>query len=300
MPGEPRIKPKIMTKLPGMVILQWDVPRENGFSVTNYNVRMTTEVNPTAESWTTVLTETPGAIGFVKELQGLKNIKFHVIAQNRMGWSDASDVTTPVNMDSTTPLKPAAAPQCDDADLRELFVSWTPPNDGGDPITKYRVEYNTVPSFSAGVQELDVEGTAKDAVIDLLSPGTVYYIRVTAQNLNGWGPPSDPTAYGACKTKDIVCATFEKLAFVEGGDGDVMCVPCADGHDSKGGRALSCDECSRGKHRIGVMEQCTDCEAGRFAKEPAHVTCTLCPRGRAAEFAGTTECEKCEAGKASR
>ena len=301
VPGEPRIKPKIMTKLPGMVILQWDVPRENGFDVDNYNVRMTTAAVPTADSWTTVLTETPGAIGFVKDLQGLSNIKFHVIAHNRMGWSDASDVSTPVNMDSTEPLKPATPPSCPtaDAELRALTVTWTPPKDGGDPITLYRVEYNNVPSFSAGVKEIEVEGTATDTEIEDLIPGTIYYIRVTAQNLNGWGPPSDPSPYGACKTKEIVCTTYEKLTFLANSDNDVQCVPCQDGYESKGGQALSCDACARGKHRIGVMEQCSDCEAGRFAREPGHVTCTLCPRGRATEDEGTIECEKCEAGKAA-
>jgi hypothetical protein len=74
-----------------------------------------------------------------------------------------------------------------------LRVVFSPSDDGGDTITKYLIEYDTVSSFNspnlAHREHLFLEGGAPYSVtLPQLVMGTEYFVRVAAFNSRGYGP----------------------------------------------------------------------------------------------------------------
>jgi hypothetical protein len=73
------------------------------------------------------------------------------------------------------------------ADVR---VSWTAPDDGGVPMTQYTV------TLQPGARRVTVSGWDNSAYFDGLTVGGRYTITVTATNLVGSGPASEPQPIG--------------------------------------------------------------------------------------------------------
>lgn len=78
-----------------------------------------------------------------------------------------------------------------------ITVSWGPPEfDGGDPITAYRVEWDTFSSFYGVIPipnkgSVDLDAAAYSSyTIQHLTQGQKYYIRVSAINSAGSGTPT--------------------------------------------------------------------------------------------------------------
>ncbi|DAZ98274.1 TPA: hypothetical protein N0F65_008959 [Lagenidium giganteum] len=79
-----------------------------------------------------------------------------------------------------------------------LTVGWNVPDDnGGDAITAYTVQWDISASFdSLGVDATKVkitDVTQRSYTITLLTPGTLYYVRVFAVNSGGQGTPQTST-----------------------------------------------------------------------------------------------------------
>ena len=82
-----------------------------------------------------------------------------------------------------------------------LRVEFTPPADnGGDDITKYKVEYSTFADYrAAGTGSVEVTyiqggGQALFRTLTALTQGTFYYVRVSAHNSQGYGLPTSMTS----------------------------------------------------------------------------------------------------------
>jgi len=113
-----------------------------------------------------------------------------VFAYNSVGYSLASTAST-----SQKPVKVPSPPT--DVKLTvlsgtSLRVVFSPDDDGGDTITKYLIQYDTVSTFnSANLKEkehLYLEGGAPFSVsLTQLTMGTLYYVRVAAYNSQGYG-----------------------------------------------------------------------------------------------------------------
>ena len=73
-------------------------------------------------------------------------------------------------------------------------VWWQKPMfEGGDPITKYEVQWSTASTFGSLAQVTTVTPTSDGPyqhTISGLTPGQVYYVRVLPYNTFGFGPPA--------------------------------------------------------------------------------------------------------------
>ncbi|TMC87897.1 MAG: fibronectin type III domain-containing protein, partial [Chloroflexi bacterium] len=84
----------------------------------------------------------------------------------------------------TVPAQPAA-PSAAPGNGRAI-VTWSPPANGGQPITGYTITGTPGGTAVAG-------GTATAAIVFGLANGTSYTFTVTARNVVGTGPPSPPS-----------------------------------------------------------------------------------------------------------
>jgi len=104
----------------------------------------------------------------------------------------------------TSPSRVSLAP----ASPTALVVGWAPPlSDGGDPVTAYRVEWDTDPLFESnrrlphkGVTTVAASAAASLTVRDL-APGVAYYVRVAAGNAAGFGPAGSDTPAAAAPSQ---------------------------------------------------------------------------------------------------
>ena len=90
-----------------------------------------------------------------------------------------------VDPNSGLAAKAPLAPASPSATARNAsaLVTWTPPANGGAPITGYTITGSPSGSATAG-------GSATSAVVVGLTNGTPYTFTVTARNIVGTGPPS--------------------------------------------------------------------------------------------------------------
>ena len=73
--------------------------------------------------------------------------------------------------------------------LAHLVVTWSEPANGGDPITKYKVEYKEQGAPSWRLHK-EVDHNTLTETIGSLTNGMTYAVQVSAKNINGYGGPS--------------------------------------------------------------------------------------------------------------
>ncbi|MEW1552117.1 fibronectin type III domain-containing protein [Streptomyces tsukubensis] len=173
VPGEPVLESVFGRD--GEVEVEWSSPDDGGAPITSFTV--------TASPGGHRVTLGPQATSTV--LRGLKNGVAYTIgvsAVNKAGAGPAAEETDVRPRRDTAPGAPqdvSASPEggADDA----LRVTWTPPeDDGGSPVTGYRV--------TAGGTTVTAAGTAEEVVVDGLSPDEEYTVEVAAVNAVGTGP----------------------------------------------------------------------------------------------------------------
>ncbi len=168
------------------VDLSWDAPTWVGGSpVTGYRIEM-----DSGAGYHTLIANT-GSTVTTQRIMGLPNgvtRSFRVYAINANGVSVASDPAsaTPVAVPGA-PTDLAAVPGDGQAEL-----SWTAPaDDGGTPVTGYRIETSTDGSTWT-VVVADTGSTATAATVSGLTNGVPTSFRVSATNAVGTGAPSAP------------------------------------------------------------------------------------------------------------
>ena len=170
----------------GKVTLRWDAASSETNPVQKYQYRARPSSSGTwAPDWTDV---TGGDAARSQEVTGLTNARnytFEVRAVNATGNGDAASVES---RPFGKPGKPSVTVQ---NRPESLYVSWTVPNDGGNPTTEYEVQWaEDGQSFSTANQHAGL--TSRNTLIEGLINHTDYDVRVRAMNLSGWGDWSDP------------------------------------------------------------------------------------------------------------
>lgn len=173
------------------VQVSWSAPSSNGGgSITGYQVRhkLTSDA-----SWTTVNVDNATFTTTLSNLAaGTHDIT--IAAQNSAGIGSVATLSATIAAPDPSPTTPPSAPQAVTRSVsgRNVNVNWQPPaNNGGGPITGYKVRYrkNPLPTWSA----VSLAGNATSTTINNLENGT-YDITVSAENSLGEGAVATITA----------------------------------------------------------------------------------------------------------
>ncbi|HET6459069.1 MAG TPA: fibronectin type III domain-containing protein [Nitrosopumilaceae archaeon] len=116
---------------------------------------------------------------------------YEVFALNSVGTSNPSNVVTQMTVQDTTVPTPPTSVNAIVSSPTSIFLSWNlPQNNGGSPITGYKIEYSTttvqwfVLTQNTGNAQQTFYHNGIDSSIN-------YYYRVSAINSNGVGGPSN-------------------------------------------------------------------------------------------------------------
>lgn len=195
----------------GGVQLAWTTPSTGGSPITGYNVYRST--TPGGEGATAVA-QLAVVNGYADDnLTPGTTYYYQVSAINDVGEGARS---SEVNAVPTAPTKPAAPVVSASAGTSSIQLTWTPPDDGGSPITAYNVYRSTSPGNegSSPYARLGVTTSFTDGG---LASGTTYYYEVSAVNATGEGalsaeasatpvsvsPPSAPAATASAGTSSV-------------------------------------------------------------------------------------------------
>jgi subtilisin family serine protease len=187
----------------GTAHLEWTVPFNGGSPLTGYRVYRGT----TSGSLAQIATPGAGATSF--DDSGLVNgttYYYSVAAENEVGVGSLATEQTAL---PTGP--PFAPPLSASVVAGAVHLSWTPPGDGGSPITDYTLYRATAlggPETEIGGDVITAGSTSFDDTD--VTIGNTYFYRITASNTLGEGASSP-----------VASATIDgdSWVFVRGGDG---------------------------------------------------------------------------------
>ena len=179
---------------PGEAKLTWTAPVDMGRPITAYHVEYTDSVFDTANTQTLTVSDGQATSVTVSGLGIGKSFEFRVSAENLAGIGNPSD---------SAMATPATAPQppldltATRGDPDVLVIWFSPPSDGGSPISHYVLEYTTSPfpvptelaDFSSKTNVI-TESTSVE--LSDLENGLYYYFRVRAITTVGSSIPTDP------------------------------------------------------------------------------------------------------------
>ncbi|XP_036391442.1 protogenin A-like [Megalops cyprinoides] len=168
------------------VHLHWGRPAFTTGQTVNYTVRC----NPVGlQNASLVLyLQTAEQSMLVQDLEPNTKYEFAV----RLHVEQLSSPWSPVVYQSTLPEAPRQPPSSVKVTLIEddtALVSWKPPEEPSVAVTRYTILYASRKAWIAGDwQILEREGTITMALLENLSPGSVYLVKVSASNQVGDGP----------------------------------------------------------------------------------------------------------------
>jgi len=187
----------INTSIGGVISVYWVPPNKNGYAITSYRVRRRLNLQGDADWITTEIAVPPGATDTqayrTLTTTGLVNgtvYEYQVAARNQLGWSEYSETLYAVPRKVPDPVTSVSAGILNQG----IKVIWNTAgvNDGGYPVTSYRVQYLpvTISTPSDAWRSIDVDGVYSSTLeISGLVNGITYRIRVLQFNAIGSSNP---------------------------------------------------------------------------------------------------------------
>ena len=177
-----------VTERNGECAVSWVAPTNFGYSdITGYKVEYA--VSP-YNTWDEAVASINALTYTVTDLTNGTGYKFRVSVINGIGTSSSteSSIATPQAVPPDAPISLTVS-----AGNQQFTGSWTAPtNNGGAPITGYRVEYAADP-YSSWIEAV-ASNTSTSYTVLSLTNGTNYQFRVTAINSQGAGSASTPSS----------------------------------------------------------------------------------------------------------
>ena len=183
--------------------LSWTAPSNDGGSpITGYRIEMSDD--GTTGSWTDLEANTGLTATTYSDntLTAGTTRHYRVSAINAMGTGNPSDVDDATTTTTTSAPDPPTGLTATAQGEDQIDLSWTAPsNDGGSPITGYRIEMSDDGTTGSWTDlEADTGSAATTYSDNTLTAGTTRHYRVSAINAMGIGNPSnvdDATTEGA-------------------------------------------------------------------------------------------------------
>ena len=144
---------------------------------------LTNLLNSQVQNWT-------GGTGHIGGLSPVTTYGVVSRARNSAGWGAWTPIATFTTL-STVPSAPNA-PAVASLGVDSAALTWAWPSNGGAVITSARLQVSTSPAFA---NPTEVTSTITSATVTGLLPGTLYYARVRADNINGPGAWSATTTF---------------------------------------------------------------------------------------------------------
>ena len=172
--------------------LEWTEPTDTGSSaITGYKIEVSTDAG---SNWNDLVSNTTSTATEYKHsgLQAGDTRHYRVFAINTTGPSEPSNVANATTTTTTTAPDPPTGLTATAQGEDQIDLSWTAPsNDGGSPITGYRIEMSD--DGTTGWTELEANtGSAATTYSDnTVTAGTTRHYRVFAINAVGTGNPSN-------------------------------------------------------------------------------------------------------------
>ncbi|KAL3761394.1 hypothetical protein ACHAW5_005766 [Stephanodiscus triporus] len=168
-------------------------PSDNGGdTITQYLIEWSTTSDfETVQSST--LDYLAGGSPFFKNIEGLITGTYYYVrvrAKNSQGYG-ISQMSTPASLNPHQKPSPPTNVKLGITSDTLLTIGWSHPlSNGGDSISKYRIEWDTKPSFASSSYPpnkgyVDVASHVMSHTIQLLSSKQTYYVRVFAMNTSG-------------------------------------------------------------------------------------------------------------------
>lgn len=138
-----------------------------------------------------------GGSPFFKNIEVLDMGTYYFVrvrAKNSQGFG-ISQLSTPASLNPHQKPSPPTSVKLGVTSDTMLTIGWEPPlSDGGDSISKYRIEWDTKPDFMSDSSPpnkgfVDVDSSTRSHTLDFLSSQKSYYIRVYATNTAGSSIP---------------------------------------------------------------------------------------------------------------
>ena len=190
VPNQPDAPSVITSATETEIVVQWIAPFDGSNTITGYNIRykLSTETNYTEHVYFGLSTTT-----VIDMLTANTEYDVSVQAVNDIGdslWSGDGTGRTRVSQSTDVPPDAPSKPIIDfTTDVSTVNVSWNVPDDGGDPIIRYELQYKR----TVDVNYLNFSTTLISVLLSGLSSSVEYQFRVRAVNSIGNGAYSPVT-----------------------------------------------------------------------------------------------------------
>lgn len=180
-------------------------PSDNGGdTITEYLIEWST-TSDFQDSLSSSLVYLAGGSPFFKNIEGLitgTRYYVRVMAKNSQGYG-ISQMSTPASLNPHQRPSPPTNVKLGITSDTMLTVGWSPPlSNGGDSVSKYRIEWDAKPTFASSSYPpnrgyVDVTSSVTSHTIQLLSNQKSYSVRVFAMNTAGFSLPQLSTPSSA-------------------------------------------------------------------------------------------------------
>lgn len=159
--------------------ITWEVPASNGSSISYYKI----EKSENNLDWSVVTSTATGTAYAVTGLTNGTSYYFRVSAINGKGVGNPRSASSYI-IPSTVPSAPSAPTPTPLSDT--VTVTWSAPNNNGNAIISYEVQYSVTGANTWVTANSAVGGTS--LIVTGLTPNQAYDFRITARNGKGQGP----------------------------------------------------------------------------------------------------------------
>lgn len=178
--------------------VSWGASGTNGTAVTSYRLQVATDAGFTSLVYNSDVSSTSTVVsGLTRNTTYYARVYANSAASNS-GWSGTGNFTT-----SSTVPDGMAAPTPSNIQPDGATFTFTAPNNGGSPITGYTLQVSADSTFVSGVTQYTP--SSSPAVVSGLTPGTTYFARMKASNVNGisgsWSPSASFSTLSGADTR---------------------------------------------------------------------------------------------------